>query len=136
MSKDTCGKKRSFFCGQPPAKNSQGRKGGENRQKPKPDVVSILHHIVQSINNKLLELNVLLQSELADVRVLCLSEHWPREEHIKLISADIFKLASKFSRSKSDHGGSCIYVKRHVQTKEINYLKGIINEKDFEMTAG
>ena len=41
-----------IFCGQPPAKNSQGRKGGENETKTKSDVVSILHHNVQSINNK------------------------------------------------------------------------------------
>jgi hypothetical protein len=83
----------------------------------------------------LLELNVLLHSELADVDVVCLSEHWLREEYIKLISFDKFKLDSNFSRSKSDHGGSCIYVKHHVQTKEINYLKGITKEKDFEMSA-
>jgi hypothetical protein len=86
------------------------------KQKQKPDVVSI-HHNVQSINSKLLELNVLLRSELVDVDVLCPSEHWLREEFIKLISIDKFKLASNFSRS--DHGGSFIYVKHHVQTKEI-----------------
>jgi len=67
--------------------------------------------------------------------VLCLSEHWLREEYIKLISIDKYKLASNFSRSKSDHGGSCIYVKHHMQTKDINYLQGIRKEKDFEMTA-
>ena len=105
------------------------------KQKPIPDMVSILHHNVQSINNKLLELNILLQCELADVDVLCLSEHWLREEYVKLISMNKFKLTSNFSRSKSDHGGSNIYVKHHVQTKEINYLKRISKEKDFEMTA-
>jgi hypothetical protein len=62
---------------------------GKMKQKPKPDVS--IHHNVQSINNKLLELNVLLQSELADVDVLCLSEHWLREE---LIIIDKFKLAT------------------------------------------
>ena len=62
------------------------------KQKTIPDMVAILHHNVQSINNKLLELNALLQSELADVDVLCLSEHWLREEYIKLISIDKFKL--------------------------------------------
>jgi hypothetical protein len=105
------------------------------KQKPKPDIVSILHHNVQSINNKLLGLNVLLQSELQDVDVLCPSEHWLREEYIKLIIIDKLKLASSFSRNKSDHGGSCIYLKHNVQTKEINYLHGISKEKDFEMTA-
>jgi exonuclease III len=110
-------------------------KEGKMKQKPKPYVVAILHHKVQSINNKLLELNVLLQSDLADVDLLCLSEHWPREEYIKLSSIDKFKLTSNFSRSESDHGGSCIYVKHHVQTREINYLKGISKEKNFEMTA-
>ena len=54
-------------------------KKGKMKQKPKPDVVSIFHHNVQSINNKLLELNALLQSELADVYILCLVEHWLRE---------------------------------------------------------
>jgi hypothetical protein len=112
-------------------KTVQVEKGGGMKQKPKPDVVSILHHKVQSINNELLELNVLLHSELADVDVLCLSEHWLREEYIKLIRFDKFQLASNFSGSKSDHGGSCIFVKHHVQSKEINYLQ----EKDFEMTA-
>ena len=76
-----------------------------------------------------------MQSESADVDVLCLSEQWLREEYITLISIDKLKLASNFSRSKSEHGGSCIYVKHHVQTKETNYLKGISKEKDFEITA-
>ena len=53
------------------------------KQKPKPDVVSVFDHNVQSINNELLELNILLQSELTDVDVLCLSQHWLREEYIK-----------------------------------------------------
>jgi len=38
-----------IFCGQPPAKYSQGRKGEKMKQKPKPDVVLILHHTVKSI---------------------------------------------------------------------------------------
>jgi hypothetical protein len=42
--------------------------------------------------------------------------------YINLISFVKFKLASNFSRSKSDHGGSCIFVKHCVQSKEINYL--------------
>jgi hypothetical protein len=131
MSKDTCDKKILFFVDSHQQKTVKVEKEGKMKQKPKSDVVSILllHHNVQSINNKLLELNVLLQSELADVDILCLSEHWLREEHTKLISTDIFQLASNFSRSKIDHGSSYIYVKHRVQTKEINYVQGISNEK-------
>jgi hypothetical protein len=82
MLKNTCDKKRLFFVGSHQQKTVKVEKEGKIKQKPKPDVVSILHHNVQSINNKLLQLNALLQSELADVDVLCLSEHWLREEYI------------------------------------------------------
>ena len=105
------------------------------KQEQKPAVISIFHQNVQSINNKLFELNVILQTELAAVDVLCMSEHWLREEYIKLITIGEFKLTSNFSRSKSIHGGTCIYVKHYLQTKEVNYIKGISKEKDFEMTA-
>ena len=83
----------------------------------------------------MLELNVILQTELAEVDFLCKSEHWLWEEYVKLISIDEFKLASNFSRNKSSHGGSCIYVKHYMQTKEVYYMKGISKEKDFEMAA-
>jgi hypothetical protein len=55
MSKDNCDKVE---------------KEGNMKQKCISDMVSMLHHNVQSINNKLLELTVLLQFELADVDVL------------------------------------------------------------------
>jgi hypothetical protein len=51
---------RRVDCGQCPTKHSHGRKGKKNGKKTKLNMVSIPHHNVQSINNKLLELNVLL----------------------------------------------------------------------------
>ena len=62
----------------------------------------------------MLELDVILQTELAEVDVLCLSEHWLREEYIKLITIDEFKLTSSFSRSKSIHGGTCMKAKERI----------------------
>jgi hypothetical protein len=124
-----------FFVDSKLQKTVKAEKEGKMKQEQKTDVVSLFHHNVQSINNKLLELKLILQTELAEVDVLCLSEHWLWEEYIKLISIDEFKLASNFSRSKSSHGGSSIYVEHYTQTKEVNYLKGISKEKDFEMTA-
>jgi hypothetical protein len=65
--------------------------------------------------------------------VLCFSEHWLKEEYIKLIIIDKFKLVSYFSRRTSDHGCSCIYVRQHLHTKEVHYLHGISKEKYNEM---
>jgi exonuclease III len=110
-------------------------KEGKMKQEQKTAVVSILHQNVQSLNSKLVQLNVILQTELEEVEVLCLSEHWMREEYINFIKVDGFKLTSNFSRSKSIHGGTCIYVKNYLQTREVNYIKEIGKEKDFEMSA-
>ena len=98
-------------------------------------MVSVFHQNVQSINNKLLELDVILQTELEKVDILCLSEHWLREEYIKLISINEFKLTSNFRRSESSQGGTCIHVKHYLQTKEVYYLNGMSKEKDFEMSV-
>jgi hypothetical protein len=42
---------------------------------------------------------------------------------------------SYFSRKNYGHGGSCIYVKKSICTKELNCFQGISMEKDFEMSA-
>jgi hypothetical protein len=97
------------------------------------NVISIIHHNVQSLNNKLLNLAVLLQSDLKDIDVLCFTEHWQKEKQIKLSNIDQFKLLSNFNRNNTAHGGSCIYVRKYLQTKEVNYFKGINKGKDFEM---
>jgi len=44
--------------------------------------VSIFHQNVQSVHNKVLELNMILQTELGEVDVLCLSEHWLKRKTI------------------------------------------------------
>jgi hypothetical protein len=69
------------------------------------------------------------------VDVLCFSEHWLKEVHIKLINTDKFKLRSNFSRKTSDCDGSCIYVSQQLHTKEVNYLQRNKKKKDSEITA-
>lgn len=41
---------------------------------------------------------------------------------------------SNFSRFRSNHGGSCIFVGKERRTK-VNYLEGIGSEKVFEMST-
>jgi hypothetical protein len=67
-----------------------------NRKDLKSRVVYILHQNVQSLNNKLLVLAVLLESDLKKVDILCFTEHWLKEEQIKLSNIDQFKLMSNF----------------------------------------
>jgi hypothetical protein len=72
----------------------------KTKQEKQIAVVSIFHQNVQSINNKLLELNIMLQTELEEDDVLCLSKNWLKEEYIKLISIDKLKLAGILVEAK------------------------------------
>ena len=67
--------------------------------------------------------------------MVCLTEHWIKEEYLTIIQLDQYKLVSYFGRKNHNHGGSCIYVKKNISTKEVNYLQGISLEKDFELSV-
>jgi hypothetical protein len=67
--------------------------------------------------------------------VACLTEHWIKEEYLTIIQLDQYKLVSYFGRKNHNHGGSCIYVKKNISTKDVNYLQGISLEKDYEKSV-
>jgi hypothetical protein len=56
--------------------------------------LSILHQNIQSIGNKLIEVDLVLKSTLKDIDVLCFTEHWLKEDYLKLIHVDQYKLAN------------------------------------------
>jgi predicted outer membrane repeat protein len=74
-----------------------------------------------------------LQSDLKYVDVLCLTEHWQSDQKMNGINIAEFKLVSAFCRNSSEHRGTAIYVKKGLETKEVNYFQGISEEENFEM---
>ena len=84
---------------------------------------------------RLSEVYLVLKSHLKNIDVLCLTEHWLKEDYLKLIHIGQHKLVSYFSRKNRNHGGSCIYVCGWGNcTKDLNCFHDIGVEKDFEVS--
>jgi hypothetical protein len=87
------------------------------------------------MRNKLLELDLVLKSRVHNIDVLCFTEHWIKEDYLTTIQIDQYKLVSHYGRKNNNHGGSRIYVKKSICTKDVKCLQDISVEKDFEMSV-
>ena len=96
---------------------------------------TVLHQNIQSMRNKLLDIDLVLKVREKNIDVLCLTEHWIQEDYLTTIQIDQYKLVSYFGRKTHKHGGSCIYVKKSIRTRDVHYLGDISVEKDFEMSV-
>ena len=97
--------------------------------------IRLQHHNVQSLNNKLLYIAIMLNAEDLNVNILCFTEHWLLEDQMKVLNIDCFRLVSNFSRNHSASGGSCIFIRNNIKTKEVEYLRGSGKEKVFKIFA-
>jgi exonuclease III len=97
--------------------------------------LKILHHNVQSLNNKLLEISISLSFDDINSDILCFTEHWSRESQLNSIYIDQFILVSSFNRPNRTGGGSSIFVRNFLCTKDITYIKGLGSENTFEISA-
>ena len=97
--------------------------------------LKLLHHNVQSLNNKLLEISVMLTVDKLDINILCFTEHWLLDDQLNIINIDQFKLVGKFCRNSSTSGGSCTFTKNSIRTTEVNYFKSLGKNKVFEVSA-
>ena len=77
---------------------------------------------------------MMLTIDNLNANMLCFTEHWLCEDQMNVLNIDQFKLVSKFCRSSSASGGSCIFTKNTLQTKEINYLSSLGSAKVFEVS--
>jgi hypothetical protein len=93
--------------------------------------LTILHQNICSLQYKSTELEVLLCTELNHVDVIRITEHWLNYQNLKFTNIANFKLMSAFCKSSSKHGGSSIYVKGSIETRDISYFKAICEEKNF-----
>jgi hypothetical protein len=96
---------------------------------------TVLHQNIQSIRNKLLDIDLVLKARIKNIDVLCFTEHWIQEDYLTTIQIDQYKLVSHFGRKIYKHGGSCIYVKKSILTKDMNCFRNIGAYKDFEMSV-
>ena len=76
---------------------------------------------------------MMLGGDNLNVNILCFTKHWQLEDQMNVPNIDPFRLASNFSRIYSTSGGSCIFTRNTIQTKEVNYLSCLGSEKLFEM---
>jgi hypothetical protein len=77
----------------------------------------------------------MLPAENLNVNILCFKENWLLEAQMKDLNIDFFRLVSNFSRNHSISGGLCIFIRNNTETKEVEYLRGLGEEKVFEISA-
>jgi hypothetical protein len=56
----------------------------------------ILHQNVQSLSNKKNEITMMLSVDRMHINILCLTEHWLREDQLNVVYIDHFRLVSKY----------------------------------------
>ena len=89
---------------------ARSERNSRNKIGTKKPYLSVLHQNIQSFGNKQTEVDLALKLNLNNTDVLCFTEHWLKEDYLKLIYLDQYKLVSYFSRKNHNHGRSCIYV--------------------------
>lgn len=85
-----------------------------NQAKPKVDF-SISYLNTQGMVDKDVLINEFSNDNIIDI--LCISEHWCREEELSYKVLDDYTLINSYSRKHHLHGGVAIYVKTHLAPK-------------------
>lgn len=94
-----------------------------------------MHCNIQSIRNKVDEINLLIDEMTLPPTVIAFTEHWLTYEEIPVINLSGYKLASCFCRRHFSHGGCSIYVREDLGFLELTQLKQKSKELTMECSA-
>lgn len=101
----------------------------ENNSPNNSNTINILHQNIQSLRNKVTELEILCSDE--NVSVICLTEHWLSSSELKQTVLHNYVNVSNFCRPNG-YGGSAIYINSHLTFNEIPEIKKFSTIKIFE----
>lgn len=85
--------------------------------------LQLLHQNIQSIKNKVPEIEVFLDTLEEKPNILCFTEHWLKPAQEEFLKIQGFEMISCFSRMEMLHGGACIYIKETLHFEEVLCIK-------------
>ena len=91
-----------------------------------------MHFNIQGLENKCDMLNIDLSTHKIDI--LCLSEHWLKQNELQSTAIVNYKLVNYYTRIKMQRGGVCIFAKNDIDIEPLEYDCCI--EKHFEICIG
>lgn len=95
----------------------------------------VLHQNIQSLKNKVLDIEEFITSMDDTPHVLCFTEHWCHRDEISSINIPGYRLLSAYIRDSHIHGGSCIFTKNDMYFQECGYFREINIDLDFESSV-
>jgi hypothetical protein len=96
--------------------------------------LSIFYINIQSIRNKLMEIDVLLATSTIKYDLLCFSEHWITNTEMESLSIKGYKLISYFCRKTHTHGGVAVFACLNLECKKVELVK-YCKELDCEISG-
>lgn len=96
-------------------------------------MLSVVHHNLQCVKNKIEEVELMLSQENIDI--LCVSETWTQDSEINYINFSGYNISSFFCRQSFLHGGTMILTKNTIDCIENNKLVNLSIDKVFECSA-
>lgn len=68
-------------------------------------------------------------------KIICITEHWLKDEILECNLLQNFKLASCYCRKQFKGGGTAIFVRNSISTEECKFISEISIDKHFEVSA-